>query len=211
MLLTAPESPLLFMGQEWAASTPFLYFTDHHAELGQLVTEGRRAEFRHFTAFSDPLVREQIPDPQASSTFVASRLAWDERQLEPHASMLRLHQALLDLRRRERAFRGPAGFRVAALDEATIAIGRESPPDVFLVLVRLQGAGAVDLGRRPPGAGDGDPHWLAGPWQPILTSEDPTFSPDPSPPDADYTNATPVVRFVRPSAVILRRVGGDPS
>src|SRR4029079_14880172 len=53
-LLLAPEVPLLFQGQEFAASTPFLYFTDHQPELGRLVTEGRREEFKHFPAFSDP-------------------------------------------------------------------------------------------------------------------------------------------------------------
>jgi len=52
VLLVAPETPLLFMGQEWAASSPFLYFTDHHQELGRLVTEGRRREFSRFDAFA---------------------------------------------------------------------------------------------------------------------------------------------------------------
>jgi maltooligosyltrehalose trehalohydrolase len=61
LLLTAPETPLLFMGQEWAASTPFLFFTDHPPELGRLVTKGRRREFRRFTAFADPSSRERFP------------------------------------------------------------------------------------------------------------------------------------------------------
>ena len=52
LLLLSPYTPLLFMGQEWAASTPFQFFTDHGAELGRLVTEGRRAEFAGFSAFS---------------------------------------------------------------------------------------------------------------------------------------------------------------
>ena len=46
LLLCAPETPLLFMGQEWAATSPFLYFTDHEPRLGRLVTEGRRREFK---------------------------------------------------------------------------------------------------------------------------------------------------------------------
>ncbi|HEU0302613.1 MAG TPA: malto-oligosyltrehalose trehalohydrolase, partial [Longimicrobium sp.] len=69
LLLLSPCTPLLWMGQEWAASTPFQYFTDHPAELGKLVTEGRRREFGRFSAFADPAVRERIPDPQAASTF----------------------------------------------------------------------------------------------------------------------------------------------
>src|SRR6185437_6819287 len=53
LLLLAPEIPLIFMGQEWAASEPFLFFTNHHDELGRLVTEGRRKEFEHFSIFGD--------------------------------------------------------------------------------------------------------------------------------------------------------------
>jgi maltooligosyltrehalose trehalohydrolase len=92
-------TPLLFMGQEWAASTPFLYFTDHDPELGALVTAGRRREFAAFAAFSDPARRETIPDPQAPQTFERSKLHWDERQVEPHARVLTLYRELLALRR----------------------------------------------------------------------------------------------------------------
>ena len=52
LLCLAPYTPLIFQGQEWAASTPFLYFTDHNEELGRLVTEGRRKEFAGFAAFA---------------------------------------------------------------------------------------------------------------------------------------------------------------
>ncbi|MEO6828969.1 MAG: malto-oligosyltrehalose trehalohydrolase, partial [Acidobacteriaceae bacterium] len=79
LLLLAPEVPLIFMGQEWAAPEPFLFFTDHNAELGRLVTEGRRKEFMHFDAFADEARRESIPDPQADSTFLASKLDWSKR------------------------------------------------------------------------------------------------------------------------------------
>ncbi|HYH13009.1 MAG TPA: alpha-amylase family glycosyl hydrolase, partial [Thermomicrobiales bacterium] len=96
LLLFAPETPLLFMGQEFAASTPFLYFTDHPEELGKLVTEGRRKEFAGFKAFDDPAMRETIPDPQAESTFLASKLDLSER--ERHAGILALYRTLLRLR-----------------------------------------------------------------------------------------------------------------
>jgi maltooligosyltrehalose trehalohydrolase len=88
--LLLPETPLLFMGQEWAASAPFLYFTDHGAELGDLVTVGRRREFSRFSAFSDVAVRATIPDPQSESTFRASRLDWNERDREPQQAGVRL-------------------------------------------------------------------------------------------------------------------------
>jgi maltooligosyltrehalose trehalohydrolase len=63
---------MLFMGEEFFSTTPFLFFTDHHDELGKLVTEGRRKEFAHFAAFSNPETREKIPDPNAATTFHAS-------------------------------------------------------------------------------------------------------------------------------------------
>jgi maltooligosyltrehalose trehalohydrolase len=62
LLLCAPETPLLFMGQEWAASSPFLYFTDHEPELGSKVTEGRRSEFSAFPAFADPTGHPRAAD-----------------------------------------------------------------------------------------------------------------------------------------------------
>ena len=68
-------TPLLFMGQEWAASTPFQYFTDLGPDLGRLVTEGRRTEFAAFPEFSDPGGPERIPDPQAEATFRAQPAA----------------------------------------------------------------------------------------------------------------------------------------
>ncbi len=63
LLCLVPQTPLLFMGQEWSASTPFQFFTDHNPELGQLVTAGRRQEFRKFAAFRDPKTRENNSRP----------------------------------------------------------------------------------------------------------------------------------------------------
>jgi len=68
----APQIPMLFMGEEVASRTPFLFFTDHNRELGELIREGRRKEFAHFPAFADPEARARIPDPNAPATFVAS-------------------------------------------------------------------------------------------------------------------------------------------
>jgi maltooligosyltrehalose trehalohydrolase len=99
LLLFAPETPLLFMGQEFAASTPFLYFTDHPPDLGRLVTEGRRREFAGFKAFDDEGMRASIPDPQAESTFLASKLDWSERDC--HSGVLALYRTLLHLRRND--------------------------------------------------------------------------------------------------------------
>ncbi|MFT3768912.1 MAG: alpha-amylase family glycosyl hydrolase [Minicystis sp.] len=99
LLLFLPMTPLLFMGQEWACRDPFLYFTDHDPDLGQKIREGRRNEFRAFTAFSDPAARDEIPDPQAMETFTRSRLDWDAIEDRDHRMMLSLYRNLLLLRR----------------------------------------------------------------------------------------------------------------
>ncbi len=72
LLLLGPFIPMLFMGEEWASTTPFLFFTSHNEDLAKLVREGRRAEFKHFSAFQDEARRAAIPDPNAPSTFEAS-------------------------------------------------------------------------------------------------------------------------------------------
>jgi len=99
-LLLAPQIPMLFMGEEYAASTPFLFFCDFGAELAAAVREGRRAEFARFAAFGDPAARERIPDPGAPATFEASKLRWEERERTPHAERLALVRELIGLRRR---------------------------------------------------------------------------------------------------------------
>jgi maltooligosyltrehalose trehalohydrolase len=94
LLLCAPNVPLLFMGQEYGARTPFHYFTSHgDPALARAVTEGRRAEQ---AAFEDG---EPFADPQAPGTFSASILDWKEAEREPHAGLLRLYRELLALRR----------------------------------------------------------------------------------------------------------------
>jgi maltooligosyltrehalose trehalohydrolase len=97
LLLFAPETPLLFMGQEFAASSPFVFFSDHHDELGQLVTEGRRNEFSGYKAFHHHEIRHLIPDPQHPFSFNAAVLDFDERQR--HSGIYDLYHDLLQLRR----------------------------------------------------------------------------------------------------------------
>ena len=94
VLLFAPETPLLFMGQEWGTKTPFQYFTDHNEELGRLVSEGRKKEFEAFESFGG-----NVPDPQDPETFYRSKLNWDDLEQPEYAKMLRLYQDLLLLRR----------------------------------------------------------------------------------------------------------------
>ncbi len=76
--LLMPQTPMLFMGEEWSATQPFPYFCDFTGELGDKVREGRRKEFASFPEFQDPAKRESIPDPQADQTFLSAKLNWDE-------------------------------------------------------------------------------------------------------------------------------------
>ncbi len=99
-LLLAPQVPMLFMGEEFAASTPFLFFCDFGAELAQAISNGRHREFERFAAFSDAAVRARVPDPNAATTFAQSKLRWDETERPPHRKRLALVRELLALRKR---------------------------------------------------------------------------------------------------------------
>lgn len=173
LLLVSPYTPLLWMGQEWAASTPFLYFTDHPPELGKLVTEGRRKEFGRFSAFRDEALQNTIPDPQAADTFERSRLNWEERSAEPRAGMLELYRRLLELRHTAPALQrhDRAAFDVWELGEATLALRRGSPDDVTLMLLcHLAGEITLLPGEYPeldppPGRR----------WRPLLVTEELRF------------------------------------
>lgn len=95
IVLLSPFVPMLFQGEEWAASTPFQYFADHEdRELARLVSEGRKREFATFGW--DP---EMIPDPESPETYEASKLQWKELNQPEHAQMLEWYRALIRLRR----------------------------------------------------------------------------------------------------------------
>lgn len=198
LLLLAPQTPLLFMGQEWGATSPFLYFTDHEAELGQLVTRGRRKEFADFSAFADPAARANIPDPQAETTFRRSRLPWLERTREPHASILRLYRALLKLRRDLELGRlERSQYRVRGREgELVLVIDRPHRP-IILGVVRFGGPGVLEQGDGADLATSRDN------WRVLLTTEDSPFTSDPMPPTVGRGSPLPRVAFRRAGAVVL--------
>ncbi|UIJ35941.1 malto-oligosyltrehalose trehalohydrolase [Allobranchiibius sp. GilTou73] len=103
LLLTLPYTPMLFMGEEWGASTKWAYFTDHQEpELAEAVSEGRRREFAEH-GWGDA-----VPDPQAASTAHESTLRWDEVSQPEHARLLEWYRELLRLRRAVPALADPA-------------------------------------------------------------------------------------------------------
>ncbi len=109
--LLSPAPPLLFMGEEFAAATPFLYFCDFAGELAQAVSDGRRAEFARFERLGDRHSRRRLPDPNDPETFACSKLDWDSRRCGEHALRLALYRELLRLRREKVVprLRGVAG------------------------------------------------------------------------------------------------------
>lgn len=99
ILLLAPSPPMLFMGEEFAAEQPFLYFCDFEPGLARAVARGRREEFARFTRFSLPESRHAIPDPADPHTYAASKLDW-ERLADPESdSRHRMYRTLLGIRK----------------------------------------------------------------------------------------------------------------
>jgi maltooligosyltrehalose trehalohydrolase len=101
ILLLAPAPPMLFMGEEWAASAPFPYFCDFGPELAEKVRAGRRREFSRFEKFRSPAALERLPDPVDGATVESARLDWQELRDPDHAATLDHYRRLLALRRRE--------------------------------------------------------------------------------------------------------------
>ncbi len=98
MLLLSPKIPMLFIGEEWGTSTPFLFFTDHNDDLAKLIREGRRKEFQHFAAFKDEALRAKIPDPNDPATFTNSIPDPDEANSPEHAAIYAMYKKLLGIR-----------------------------------------------------------------------------------------------------------------
>lgn len=103
LLLLNPSTPMLFQGQEFAASAPFLYFTDHHPELASLIRAGRAGELGIFPSIASREAHEHLPDPEKEESFLRCKLDWTER--EKHQEVYRLHADLIQLRKASPHFR----------------------------------------------------------------------------------------------------------
>jgi maltooligosyltrehalose trehalohydrolase len=101
ILLLSPQIPLIYMGEEWGERTPFAFFCAFHGELATAVREGRRREFSQWSSFKNPQNRELIPDPNALSTFLDSKLEWSGVETEEGEARLDFVTRLMGLRRHE--------------------------------------------------------------------------------------------------------------
>ena len=180
LLLLGPGTPMLFQGQEFAATTPFNYFADHRAPLADSVRDGRREFMAQFGSTTDPAMDSRLPLPGDRATFERCRLNPDERVR--NAAALALHRDLIALRRRDAAIREAAR---GAIDGAVLS------PQAFVLRYFGGAAGdrllIVNLGRdlRP----DVVPEPLLAPplgsrWRVLWSSEDPAYGGGGTPPFA---------------------------
>lgn len=176
LLCLVPQTPMLFMGQEFGASSPFQFFNDHTPELAQKIAEGRRREFEQFAAFRDPDLRETIPDPHAETTFQHSKLRWQELLESQHAQVLLLYQEFLGIRRANPVFRDRSrgNWTVTTLDDGIVALvfDRAACPTCVLLVDLIGGHKMPELEEKgiAPGAGRI--------WQSLLSSNEPRFGGD---------------------------------
>lgn len=105
LMLLMPGTPMLFQGQEFAASTPFLYFADHNDELHQAVRDGRADFLAQFPSLATEKILAQLADPGDPATFERCKLKFEEREL--HAEIYALHRDLIRLRRNDPVLRSP--------------------------------------------------------------------------------------------------------
>jgi maltooligosyltrehalose trehalohydrolase len=146
-LCLVPATPMLFMGQEWGASTPFHYFTDMPKEIGQAIRDGRRREFLH-TRFATEKDIDEMADPQAEETFKRSKLDWSELEQPGHRHILDLYRAGLKLRRELFGATNPPRDRWSVRAEGRAVIIRyELAGRVVSVYHHLAGASRLPDGK----------------------------------------------------------------
>jgi maltooligosyltrehalose trehalohydrolase len=182
LTLLGPGTPMLFQGEEFAATAPFLFFADHGGEIGEAVRKGRREFLAQFRSLAQPAWDERLPDPRDVGTFRRCQLDHEEREKEPHRQAWVMHRDLLRLRREDPVLRaqGAHGLDGAVVGPDAFVLRFFAPDGVDRLL-------AVNLGRdlhldpapepllAPP---------LARRWRVRWSSEDPaygglgTFPPD---------------------------------
>jgi maltooligosyltrehalose trehalohydrolase len=170
LVLLAPGTPMLFMGQEFAASTPFLYFADHQPDLAELVRKGRAEFLEQFRSYAMPETQAILNNPESVATFEKCKLDFTER--ERHRQIYDMHQDLLKLRRTDKRFsaQAPRGVDGAVLGDEAFVLRYFGEDDDRLLLVNF----GADLHLNPA------PEPLLAPpagkrWVTLWSSEDPRY------------------------------------
>jgi len=177
LVLLAPGTPMLFMGQEFAASTPFLYFADHQTDLAELVRQGRAEFLEQFRSYATPETQAILTNPESAATFEKCKLDFTER--ERHRQIYDMHHDLLKLRRTDKRFSAqtPRGVDGAVLGDEAFVLRYFGQDDDRLLLVNF----GADLHLNPA------PEPLLAPpagrrWVTLWSSEDPRYGGSGTPP-----------------------------
>jgi maltooligosyltrehalose trehalohydrolase len=186
LMLLMPQTPMLFQGQEFLASTPFLYFADHHADLAALVRRGRAEFLGQFPHVATPETTARLTDPSNDTTFARCKLNWAEAAEAPRAQALALVRDLIRLRRMDPTLRGQAVHDPNNRDRGVLARtidGAAVSDDAFLLRYfgetrEIDRVVLVNLGTRCHAYPLAEP--LAAPplnmlWRPMWSSEDPLY------------------------------------
>ena len=174
ILLIAPQVPLLFMGQEYAAGTPFQFFCHFGPDLGAAVARGRRAEFAQFAGFASDADLARIPDPNDEATYPRSRLDWSELDRPEHVMWHEYHRELLALRQQRIApllpnLPGACGKAIVFADAGLQVVWTGSRGERLTLIANLSDKG-VAAPREPQGEpiyatpADASPGGTLGPW-----------------------------------------------
>jgi maltooligosyltrehalose trehalohydrolase len=147
LLCLSPYTPMLFMGQEWAASSPFPFFTDHPGEIGQMIRSGRLREYRETKAFFGDDIIARMPDPQAAATFASAKLKWSERAEPSHATVLALYRECLRLRATEPIFQSSprSSWKVEQVGDDVLALRWFDVRTDWLLVCTWAKSGSRDL------------------------------------------------------------------
>jgi maltooligosyltrehalose trehalohydrolase len=177
-MLLGPGTPMLFQGQEFASSSPFLYFADHNPELARFVAEGRTKFLSQFPSIASPGAADLLADPELEETFTRCKLDFSDREKNRH--VYEMHRDLLRLRKEDPLLgKSPSGsFDGAVLGPSSFVLryfGKEQ--DDRLLVVNLGQSQRLDPAPEPLLAPP-DSHV----WKIQWSSEDPRYGGDGTPP-----------------------------
>ncbi|HEY8932005.1 MAG TPA: malto-oligosyltrehalose trehalohydrolase [Rariglobus sp.] len=177
LLCLVPYTPMIFMGQEWAAGTPFPYFTDLPGDIGENMRENRIKEFAHYDAHYDQETLARMPDPKDQATFDSAKLNWAECVQVGHREMVSLYRECLHLRAREPLFQSPPRDRwsVRQIADRLLGLRWRHPDGDWLLLIGLAGEETAVPANDPFIANRSGRRWDL-----VFASNDPRFGGSPS-------------------------------
>jgi maltooligosyltrehalose trehalohydrolase len=196
LLMLGPSTPMLFQGQEFGATTPFLFFSDHEGDLGDLIRKGRKKFLAQFRSIARPEMQQELADPCSPSTFEKSKLDPDERK--KNTRIYGLYKDLIRLRREDQVFRRPkrGGIDGAVLSEKAFLLRYfDTTHGDRLLIVNLGADLHLDPAPEPLLAPPRDQGWEV-----LWSSEDPKYGGTGTyPPDSEDN-----WRIAEHSAVVLK-------